>query len=215
MGRRPGVTAPHIPVESAKRYVDLISADKILQEGKRAFDEATTDGRPKSCTSSSSPNPTARTRRTFKRTRTSRWATRPRLHSGEASSSPPARELREGVMDAAFSTASPDTILAMLLDVLFDFAGVHIIGDKAVHTDLRIDFAFTDIGETWTVWVKRGVLNARLGASPDTQLTVSGPKAALVGIIRTLDPDTGSFLQRDVKHLVELLRDQHDRTTSR
>ena len=29
---------PHIPVESAKRYVDLIGAEKILQEGRRAFE---------------------------------------------------------------------------------------------------------------------------------------------------------------------------------
>ena len=27
------------------------------------------------------------------------------------------------------------------------------------------------------------MLNARVGASPDTQLTVSGPKAALVGVV--------------------------------
>ena len=60
---------------------------------------------------------------------------------------------------------------------------VHVIGDKAAETDLRIDFAFTDLDQTWTVWIKRGVLNARVGASPDTQLTVSGPKAALVGVV--------------------------------
>ena len=48
---------------------------------------------------------------------------------------------------------------------------------------MRIDFAFTDLDETWTVWVKHGVLNARAGASPDTQLTVSGPKTALSRVI--------------------------------
>jgi alkyl sulfatase BDS1-like metallo-beta-lactamase superfamily hydrolase len=31
---------PHPPVESAKRFVDLIGADKILAEGQRAFDAA-------------------------------------------------------------------------------------------------------------------------------------------------------------------------------
>jgi Alkyl sulfatase C-terminal len=55
--------------------------------------------------------------------------------------------------------------------------------DQAANAHLRIDFTFTDLGEIWTVWVKRGVLNARRGASPDTQLTVSGPKAALVGVV--------------------------------
>ena len=71
----------------------------------------------------------------------------------------------------------------MPLDILFDFAGVHVIGDKAADTDVRIDFTFTDLDQTWTVWIRHGVLNARVGASPDTQLTVSGPKAALVGVV--------------------------------
>ena len=71
----------------------------------------------------------------------------------------------------------------MPLDILFDFVAIHVIGDEAADADPRIDFTFTDLDETWTVWVKRGVLNARRGASPDTQLTVSGPKPALVGVL--------------------------------
>ena len=71
----------------------------------------------------------------------------------------------------------------MPIDILFDFAAVHVIGEEAAKADVRIDFAFTDLGETWTMWVRRGVLNARRGASPDAQLTVSGPKAALVGVV--------------------------------
>ena len=94
-----------------------------------------------------------------------------------------ARELREGVLPAVFATGSPDTILAMPIDILFDFVAVHVDGEKAAEADLRIDFTFTDLDETWTMWIKRGVLNARRGASPDTQLTVSGPKAALVGVV--------------------------------
>lgn len=105
-----------------------------------------------------------------------------------------ARELREGALPASFATASPDTILAMPIDILFDFAAVHMIGDEAAKVDLRIDFAFTDLDETWTVWVRRGVLNARRGASPDAQLTISGPKAALVGAV--LQPAAASqFVQ--------------------
>jgi alkyl sulfatase BDS1-like metallo-beta-lactamase superfamily hydrolase len=94
-----------------------------------------------------------------------------------------AKELRDGVAPAAFATASPDTILAMPIDIRIDFAAVHLIGDKASQADIRIDFAFSDLDRTWTVWVRRGVLNARQGGSPDTQLTVSGPKAALVGVV--------------------------------
>lgn len=68
----------------------------------------------------------------------------------------------------AFATASPDSILAMPVDILFDYAAVHLIGDKAATADLRVDFRFTDAGaeETWTMWVRRGVLNARRAPRP-------------------------------------------------
>jgi alkyl sulfatase BDS1-like metallo-beta-lactamase superfamily hydrolase len=65
---------------------------------------------------------------------------------------------------------------------LFDFAAVHLMGDKAATVDLRIDFSFTDLEETSTMWIQRGVLNARKGASSHPDLTVSGAKAALVGV---------------------------------
>ena len=62
----------------------------------------------------------------------------------------------------------------MPLDVLFDFAAVHLIGDKAADAHLRVDFTFTDLDQTWTVWIKRGVLNAR----PARQPTPSSPSPA-------------------------------------
>nr|WSW66245.1 hypothetical protein OG461_08635 [Streptomyces sp. NBC_00995] len=92
-------------------------------------------------------------------------------------------ELRQGIQPATFATASPDTILAMPLDILFDFAAVHVIGERAAEAHPRIDFRFTDLDETWTMWVARGVLNARRGAHPQTLLTFTGPKAALVGAL--------------------------------
>lgn len=49
---------------------------------------------------------------------------------------------------------------AMPIDILFDFAAIHLIGDKAADVALRVDFAFSDQGETWTRSVRRGVLNA-------------------------------------------------------
>ncbi|MFE5795475.1 alkyl sulfatase C-terminal domain-containing protein [Streptomyces sp. NPDC056503] len=67
--------------------------------------------------------------------------------------------------------------------VVVDYAAVHLIGDKAATADLRIDFHFTDTDETWSARVRHGVLNARRGASPETRLTVSGPKPALVGAL--------------------------------
>jgi len=106
-----------------------------------------------------------------------------------------ARELREGVVPSAFTTASPDTILGMPLDILFDFAAVHVDGEKAADADVRLAFTFTDVGDggtTWTVWLGNGVLNAREGVWGSPAATVSGPKGALIGAV--LQPAAASKL---------------------
>jgi alkyl sulfatase BDS1-like metallo-beta-lactamase superfamily hydrolase len=94
-----------------------------------------------------------------------------------------ARELREGVVRQGFTTVASDVIRAMPVELLFDYAAVHVIGERAAEADLRIDFAFTDLDETWSVTVRNGVLNARRGASPKTRLTVRGAKAAVVAAV--------------------------------
>ena len=129
-----------------------------------------------------------------------------------------ARELRDGVVPQTFSTVSQDTVLSMPLDILFDFAAIHLDGEKAADAKLRIDFVFTDQDQTWTVWIQHGVLNARRNPSEDAQLTVSGPKAALIGVVLnptaaeklaaagtiTLDGDTTALTA-----LAELMDDFH------
>jgi len=51
---------------------------------------------------------------------------------------------------------------------------------------------FTDLDETWHARVRNGVLNARQGVAADAQLTVSGPKQALVAAM--LQPAAASQL---------------------
>ena len=178
---------PHIPVETAKRYVDLIGAEAILAEGKRAFGEGDYRWVAQILHHLVFAQPDNQDAKDLQADAYEQMGYQTEAPQWRGIFLTAARELREGNLEATFTTASPDTIAAMPLDVLFAFAGVHVIGDKAVDTDLRIDFAFTDMDQTWTVWVKRGVLNARLGASPETHLTVSGPKAALTGVV--LKPD--------------------------
>jgi alkyl sulfatase BDS1-like metallo-beta-lactamase superfamily hydrolase len=81
------------------------------------------------------------------------------------------------------TTASQDTILAMPIDLLFDFAGVHIIGERAADIDIRINLTFEGSGGDWTMWARRGVLNAREGHADGAQLNIAGPKTALAGVL--------------------------------
>jgi alkyl sulfatase BDS1-like metallo-beta-lactamase superfamily hydrolase len=71
----------------------------------------------------------------------------------------------------------------MPIDLLFDFVGVRIIGEKASEVDFRINFTFAEHGDEWTMWVRDGVLNARNGHVEGAQLSVSGPKPALAGVL--------------------------------
>ena len=174
---------PHTPVDSAKRYIDLIGADKVLEEGQRAFDAADYRWAVEILHKLVFAEPSNQAARELQADAYEQMGYQIEGPQWRGIFLTAARELREGALPAVFATASPDSILAMPIDILFDFAAVHVDGVKADKTDLRIDFASTDLGQTWTVWVKRGVLNARLGASPDTQLTVTGPKAALVGVV--------------------------------
>lgn len=174
---------PPTPAESARRYVDLIGADRILAERQRAIDAADYRWAAEILHKLVFAQPDNQAARNLQADAYEQMGYQAEGPQWRGIFLTAAKELREGVAPAVFATASPDTIMAMPIDILFDFAAVHVIGDQAAKADLRVDFTFTDLDETWTTWVRRGVLNARRGASPDTQLTISGPKAALVGVV--------------------------------
>jgi alkyl sulfatase BDS1-like metallo-beta-lactamase superfamily hydrolase len=176
---------PHPPVETARRYVALLGPEKILAEGRRAFGEA--DYRWAAqllhmLVFAEPENHAARELQADAYEQLGYQAEGPQWRGVFLTA---ARELREGARPTPFATASPDTIMAMPIDILFDFAAVHIDGKRAADADLRMNFEFTDQqpSQTWTMWVRNGVLNARRGRATDAKLAVSGPKAALVAAL--------------------------------
>ncbi len=183
---------PHTPVDTAHRYVELIGAEQIMAEGHRAIEEG--DYRWAAqilhhLVFAQPGNQAARDLQADAYEQLGYQAEGPQWRGIYLTA---ARELREGVLPAKFATASPDTLEAMPVDLLFDYAAVHLIGDKAAKVDLRTNFAFTDIRETWAMSIRHGVLNARPGADADAQLTVSGPKAGLASVL--LRPRTAKSL---------------------
>lgn len=174
---------PHPPADAAARFVNFAGAENILAEGRRAFDDGdyrwAVDILHK-LVFAQPDNTAAKNLQADAYEQMGYQAEGPQWRGVFLTA---AKELREGAQPPAYVTASEDSILAMPLDILFDFVAVHIIGDKAAASDLRINLDFTDEAAQWTMWVRRGVLNARTGASPDAQLTVAGPKQALVGVL--------------------------------
>jgi alkyl sulfatase BDS1-like metallo-beta-lactamase superfamily hydrolase len=104
-----------------------------------------------------------------------------------------AKELREGIAKLGqLNTDTLDTILAMPIDLLFDFMAVHVIGDKAAAIDIRLNVTFDDTGDEWTMWIRNGVLNARRGHGDDVELTITGPKADLAALL--LQPTQAEYI---------------------
>ncbi|MEV0355696.1 alkyl sulfatase dimerization domain-containing protein [Nocardia sp. NPDC050697] len=178
---------PHPPVASAKRLVAFAGADRILAEGRRAFDEGDYRWAAQILHALVFAEP--------EHTAAKQLQADAYEQLGYQSEGPQwrgiflsaAKELREGTQPPPYVTASADSVLAMPIDLLFDFVAVHIVGERAADADIHLNLDFTDAGEQWNAWIRRGVLNARRGHSPKAQLSLAGPKQALVAVL--LQPD--------------------------
>lgn len=95
-----------------------------------------------------------------------------------------AQELRKGVAQLPTpNTASPDTVEAMSLDMVFDYAGVRLNSEKAGDAAMKLNFDFGDDGQ-YMVELVNGVLNhtADLQAD-DADATITLTRDALNGIM--------------------------------
>ena len=174
---------PHPPVESAKRYIAFIGRDKVLEEGKRAFEAADYRWAVEILHKLVFADPGDVEARDLQADAYEQLGFQSEGPQWRGIFLTAARELREGIQPTAFTTASEDTLLGMPIDILFDFAAVHVNGPKAADADIRINLDFTDSAEQWNLWIARGVLNARRGHSTDAPLTVSAPKPLMVGVL--------------------------------
>lgn len=173
---------PHPPVESARRWVAAFGADALVAEGRRAFDAGDYRWAVEVLHPVVFGEPDHRRARELQADAYEQMGYQAEGPQWRGIFLTAARELREGVVPARFATASPDSIAAMPVDILFDFAAVHVIGEKAAEVDLRFDVAFTDLDQTWSVRIANGVLNSRPGAS-GAPLTLRGPKSVIAGAL--------------------------------
>lgn len=75
-----------------------------------------------------------------------------------------AYELRHGLPSEVKSTASPDTIKAMTLDMYFDYMGIRLNGPEAAKLpETTINWDFTDTDQKYLVTLRNGALTHREG----------------------------------------------------
>ncbi len=94
-----------------------------------------------------------------------------------------AYELRNGVPSGGGTVAaSPDTIRAMPPEMLFDYLGVRLNGEKAAGKRMVIDVTFTDLDQSYALMIENGTLNYSTTAADNADAKMSLTKAVLDNI---------------------------------
>jgi alkyl sulfatase BDS1-like metallo-beta-lactamase superfamily hydrolase len=189
----PATILPLLPADNATRHVALIGRKKILAEGRKAIEAADYRWAVQILHHLVFADPDDTEARKLQADAYEQLGYQQEVPQYRAIFLTAAKELREGIEKLGqLNTDTLDTILAMPIDLLFDFMAVHVIGDKAAAIDIRLNVTFDDTGDEWTMWIRNGVLNARRGHADEVQLTITGPKADLAALL--LQPTQAEYI---------------------
>jgi alkyl sulfatase BDS1-like metallo-beta-lactamase superfamily hydrolase len=166
------------PVEAGRRYVEFMGgADNVLRQAKQSFDEG--DYRwvaevVNHVVFADANNVVAR-----------RLLADAYEQLGYQAESGPwrnfyltgAQELRNGLTKYQVpTTASPDTIQAMPLDMFFDFLGVRLNSDRAAGKRVELVIEMTDTGDKYALGVDNAAIHYskdKVAANPDATLSMT------------------------------------------
>ncbi len=189
----PATILPLLPADNATRHVALIGRKKILAEGRKAIEAADYRWAVQILHHLVFADPDDTEARKLQADAYEQLGYQQEVPQYRGIFLTAAKELREGIEKLGqLNTDTLDTILAMPIDLLFDFMAVHVIGDKAAAIDIRLNVTFDDTGDEWTMWIRNGVLNARRGHADEVQLTITGPKADLAALL--LQPTQAEYI---------------------
>lgn len=91
-----------------------------------------------------------------------------------------AYELRNGVPSGGGTfTASPDTIRSMSPELLFDYLGVRLDGEKAAGKKVVLNVTFSDLKKPYALKVENGVLTYAGKSDPKADVSMTLPIATL------------------------------------
>jgi len=96
-------------------------------------------------------------------------------------------ELRNGIPDTGGGTsASPDTLTAMTIDMFFDYMGIRLNGPFAAQLlpEFNINWTFVDLEQTHVMTLRNGALTHRVGEpDPEAKLTLYLTRSVLDDIL--------------------------------
>jgi alkyl sulfatase BDS1-like metallo-beta-lactamase superfamily hydrolase len=177
----PATILPLLPQDDAQRHVRMMGRDNILTEGRAAIDAGDYRWAVQVLHHLVFADPDDTEAKNLQADAYEQLGYQQEVPQYRAIFLTAAKELREGVVtEGQATTASQDTILAMPVDLLFDFVGVYLNGPAATDIDIRVNVTFQDAqgdsGGDWTMRVRHGVVNARQGHgdAPNLELTRFG-----------------------------------------
>ncbi|KAI4223256.1 MAG: hypothetical protein L6R40_008517, partial [Gallowayella cf. fulva] len=180
----------HIPVERAKRYIDLAGGVvNIIKEGQTAFDKGDFRWAAEILNHAVFAEPDNTSAKglladTYEQlgygAENGTW--RNFLMSGTT-------ELRKGNFGTPTQTASDDVIAQLTPEMLFDAFAIQINGPKAWDQEISIKVVLTD-GPRYRWWLSNGALvYTKVGEEATADVTLTTSTGKLTGIVRGFDPE--------------------------
>jgi alkyl sulfatase BDS1-like metallo-beta-lactamase superfamily hydrolase len=95
-----------------------------------------------------------------------------------------ATELRDGNFGTPTATSAPAIIAQLSPEQLFDSLAISVDGPRAWDFDLAMNVTFTDLGATYAVRLRNGVLiSRRTDEAPDAALTLALSKQRMIAVL--------------------------------
>jgi alkyl sulfatase BDS1-like metallo-beta-lactamase superfamily hydrolase len=158
------------PVEASKRYVEFMGGeDEVLKKAKKYYDKGDYRWVAEVVNHVVFADPDNRAARNLQADALEQLGYQAENGPWRNFYLSGAKELREGVKKlGAPDTASPDTIRAMNLDLLFDWVGMRLNGPKAAGKTITLNFNFTDTGDKYVLGLENSAIHYSKGKQADT-----------------------------------------------
>jgi alkyl sulfatase BDS1-like metallo-beta-lactamase superfamily hydrolase len=174
------------PEEAAKRYVDLMGgSDQAIAAGRKAFEKGEYRWAAKVLNHVVFADPGNKEARELQADTMEQMGYQSESGSWRGHYLTGAQELRHGTPNLPIpGTATPDTVRAMSLTLLFNYFAMRINGPDAAGKQITLNMVFTDTGDKAVLELRNGSLNHSLGrTAEDADATVTLERKDLDAVI--------------------------------
>lgn len=160
---------PLPPVESSKRYVEVMGgADAVLESARKAYEAGDYRWVAQLVNNVVYAEPDNQAARNLQADALEQLGYQAESGIWRNFYLSAAKELRHGVAELPTPTSvTPDTLRAMSLDLYFDYMAVRLNHPKADGKEITLNFVFPDVDKKFLLELDNGVLNHTEGAQSD------------------------------------------------